>query len=115
MATLEQLRQTVMDVLTEQAKFYRRGFAREPQTEIVQVFDTVHDHFQIAALSWEGETQIYNIFFHLDIKGEKVWIQVNNTDESIAELLLERGLQKSDIVLGLQPPYKRPYTGYASE
>lgn len=35
------------------------------------------------------------------------------TDVDLALELLEMGVLKEDIVLGLQPPYKRPYTGYA--
>nr|MBA3924005.1 XisI protein [Nostocaceae cyanobacterium] len=30
----------------------------------------------------------------------------------IAQTLEKMGVQKEDIVLGLHPPYKRPYTGY---
>lgn len=33
-------------------------------------------------------------------------------DVDIAQELLEIGIKKEDIVLGLHPPYKRPYTGY---
>ncbi|MHC5732600.1 MAG: element excision factor XisI family protein, partial [Nostoc sp.] len=43
---------------------------------------------------------------------DKIWIQQNMTDVDLAQELLEMGVPKDDIVLGLQPPYKRPYTGY---
>ncbi len=49
---------------------------------------------------------------HLDIKDDKIWIQQNMTDVNLAQELLEMGIDKEDIVLGLQLPYKRPYTGY---
>lgn len=34
------------------------------------------------------------------------------TDVDLAQELVELGVAKEDIVLGLQPPYKRPYTGF---
>jgi XisI protein len=34
------------------------------------------------------------------------------TDTDIAQQLVEMGVPKQDIVLGLHPPDKRPYTGY---
>ena len=34
------------------------------------------------------------------------------TDADLAQELENMGVPKEDIVLGLQPPYKRPYTGY---
>jgi XisI protein len=49
---------------------------------------------------------------HFDIKAGQVWIQQNMTDVDVAEELVEMGVLKEDIVLGLPPAYKRPYTGY---
>jgi hypothetical protein len=63
-------------------------------------------------LGWDGYERIYNCIIHLDIKDEKVWIQRNTTDILIAEELVEMGISKQDIILGLQPPYKRPFTKY---
>jgi hypothetical protein len=51
---------------------------------------------------------------HLDIKAEKIWIQANNTEIDIAEALVNQGVPKEDIVIGLQPAYLRQYTGYAT-
>jgi len=51
-------------------------------------------------------------FIHLDIKNEKIWIQRNMTEIDIGQVLVEMGVSKEDIILGLHPPYKRPYTGY---
>ena len=32
----------------------------------------------------------------------------------VADELIERGVAQEDIVLGFQPPYARPYTGFAT-
>ncbi|HMQ46844.1 MAG TPA: XisI protein [Saprospiraceae bacterium] len=77
------------------------------------VFDTVRDHYQILALGWEGEKRVYFTLLHIDLVGEKIWIQENNTDFDIAEKLVAMGVPKSDIVLAFHAPSMRPFTGYA--
>lgn len=34
------------------------------------------------------------------------------TEVDIAQELVDMGVSKEDIILGLHPPYKRSYTGY---
>ncbi|PSB58833.1 XisI protein [Chamaesiphon polymorphus CCALA 037] len=46
------------------------------------------------------------------MKENRIWIQQNTTDIDLALELVEMGVPKSDIILGLHPPYKRPHTGY---
>jgi XisI protein len=76
------------------------------------VCDTENDHYQLLDIGWEGFNRIYNCFIHIDIKDEKIWIQENMTENDLAHELVEMGVDKEDIILGLHPPYKRPYTGY---
>jgi XisI protein len=56
--------------------------------------------------------RIYHTTMHFDIKDGKIWIQQNMTDVDVGQELVDLGVPKEDIILGLQPPYKRPYTGY---
>jgi hypothetical protein len=76
------------------------------------VFDAEHDHYQLLDVGWNGLKRVYNCFIHIDIKDSKVWIQRNMTEADLAQELVEMGVLKEDIVLGLHPPYKRPLTGY---
>jgi XisI protein len=55
---------------------------------------------------------VYNCLIQIDIKDGKIWIQRNMTEADLALELVEIGVPKADIVLGLHPPYKRPCTGY---
>ncbi|MCK6693379.1 MAG: XisI protein [Thermoanaerobaculia bacterium] len=64
-------------------------------------------------MGWENDQYIQYPVFHFDIRNGKVWIQVNNTDILIAEELMQRGIPKSDIVLGLQHPLMREESGFA--
>ena len=48
------------------------------------------------------------------IKSGKIWIQQNMTEIRVAQELVNRGIAKTDIVLGFQAPEMREYTDYAT-
>ena len=78
------------------------------------VADTTRHHYQLICMGWLGNKFVYSLLFHLDIKPDgKVWIQQNNTEMLIGQELVERGVQKSDIVIGFRPEYMRSESGYA--
>ncbi|MEM6753317.1 MAG: XisI protein [Cyanobacteria bacterium P01_C01_bin.38] len=110
MEKLEKYRQAVYQLLkTHSASGYDNGDA---DIECQLVFDTEGNHYQLLDIGWEGFKRIYNCLIHIDIKEEKIWIQRNMTEADLAEELIEMGVLKDDIILGLHPPYKRPLTGY---
>jgi hypothetical protein len=45
--------------------------------------------------------------FHFQIIDGKVWIHENRTDIDLIEVFTEKGIAKSDIVLGFVAPYLR--------
>jgi XisI protein/XisH protein len=108
MEKVAQYRQYIRHFLATQAD----SEENQGMVECQLVFDTEHDHYQLLDVGWEGLKQIYHCYIHLDIKKGKVWIQRNMTEIDVAAALVEMGIAKEDIVLGLHPPYKRPYTGY---
>jgi XisI protein len=81
--------------------------------EIQTIFDAEQDHYQVVAIGWDKEERVYGCSIHLDIKNEKIWIQINNTELDIGQDLIEMGIPKEDIVIGFQPPYMRSFSGYA--
>jgi hypothetical protein len=102
----------IIDVLNEHAKVIP---ANLPGIEIQVISDPAHHHYQLVHLGWSGSQFIHSVLFHLDIKSDgKIWLQANYTDSLIADELVAKGVPKSDIVLGIQPPYARPYTGFAA-
>ncbi len=109
MEKIEQYRQFIRQLLTSHASIDNNS---DLDVECQLVFDTEQDHYQILDVGWEGYKRIYNCFIHLDIKDDKIWIQRNMTEADLGQELVEMGVPKEDIVLGLHPPYKRPYTGY---
>jgi hypothetical protein len=76
------------------------------------VFDQDRDHYQLMRVGWKGLSRVYHTVLHFDIKDGKIWLQQNTTDIDVGQELIEMGIPKDAIVLGLHPAYKRPYTGY---
>ena len=81
--------------------------------EVQLVFDTVHDHYQLWYIGWQGEHRIRGCVLQVDIKDGKIWIQYDGTETGLACALVQAGVPKEDIVLAFHAPHKRPYTGYA--
>ena len=106
MADVEKYRQIIQDILRSYVYEYEGG-------EVQMLFDKERDHYQIMHVGWrETFYREYGIIMHMDIKDGKIWVQWNGTEDDVALELVARGVPKSDIVLGMQAPYKRPYTEY---
>ena len=105
---VEKYRQIVCDFLQEQAQIVPANGEIETET----IFDREAERYLLLHLGWEHQQRIYGVVFHLEIREGKIWIQQNTTDFSVAEELLERGVKREDIVLGLKPAFVREYTGF---
>jgi XisI protein len=113
MADLEKI-QTYRIIIRQLLEEYAGYKPSHGDIEIQTVFDTEHDHYQVVAIGWDQKQRVYGCSIHLDIKDEKIWIQVNNTELDIGQNLVEKGVPKEDIVVGFQPPFIRQYSGYAT-
>jgi XisI protein len=109
MAKLEQYQQAVQKLLQNYANFSRSD--DEVETELI--FNTNNNHYQLVHLSWQGDRRTYGCIVHLDIKGSRIWLQHNGTENDLAEELVAMGVPKTDIVIGFQSPFKRQFTEYA--
>jgi hypothetical protein len=78
-----------------------------------QVFDLETDQYLILSEGWEKQQHLHSCLIHIEIINEKVWIQLDNTEEGIAEELIQAGIPKQEIVLGFHEPEIRPFTGFA--
>jgi hypothetical protein len=89
---------------------------QQPVNQNIQfapVIDAAKKHYQVIAMGWEGYKRVFNLLFHVDIIAEKIWIQEDKMEYSIAERLVQKGISKQEIVLGYFPDYHRAYTEYA--
>jgi hypothetical protein len=101
-------RQAVRQLLSN----YAEGWNLDNDVEVQLIFDDERGHYQWMRVGWKGTARVYQCIVHLDITDSKVWLQQNLTEQNPAEDLMKMGVAREDIVLGLQPPYKRPYTDY---
>ncbi len=108
MAVIEQYRKFVKELLTQ----YAMGWESDGEVESQLMFDDERDYYQWCRVGWRGMERVHHCVMHFDIKGGKVWLQQNMTDQDPAAKLVEMGVSREDIVLGLQPQSVRPYTDY---
>ncbi len=102
--------QLIQDILKNYAnKHYQEGSV---ETQII--CDSHNHHYLLLYIGWEGEKQIYGCPIHVDIKDNKFWIQRDFTEEGIANLLLEAGVNKQNIILGFRSPFNRQFTDFAT-
>lgn len=108
MDKITQYRESIKNLLTHYAKddFY------DENIEVQLIFDQEKDHYQWVNVGWQGFNRIYQCLVHFDLKDGKIWLQQNLTEMNPAEDLVAMGIPREDIILGLHPSYKRPYTDY---
>ena len=107
---LEKYEQIIIETLREYAELYNQ---QRDGIEAKVIIDKAEKHFQLLSYGWrKGDYQFY-VIFHFDIINGKVWVQENRTDVLIDQELVEKGIPKKDIVLGLQIPELRGEMGYA--
>jgi XisI protein len=109
---MEKLTKIVNTMLQEYLVELRQGSENEG-IEYKLIADETSHNYQIIALGWKGLDRFYNLLFHIEIIENKIWIQEDKMEYSIAERLLEKGISKSQIVLAYYPEFHRQYTGYA--
>jgi hypothetical protein len=109
MDKLDRYRRIIRQVLSEYASWTNPR--RQVTTETP--FDRDGDHYQIVDVGWDGSRRVYGTIIHIDIIGEKVWVQYDGTDRPVAEALFAAGIPKEDIVLAFHPERRREHTGYA--
>lgn len=83
--------------------------------ETYLITDREHNHFQVLSAGWQDEDNFtMGILLHFFIKPDgKIWILANWTEDDVAQALVNRGVSKTDIVLGFHPKYVRQHTGFA--
>lgn len=77
------------------------------------VFDDEHGSYALMQVGWHGSRYVHGAIIHIEVIGDKVWIQYDGTEDGIASELVEAGIPKKQIVLGFRPEQVREYTGFA--
>jgi hypothetical protein len=87
--------------------------ANLPDVQSQIVCDTKNHHYLLMRVGWNKKEYVHHCMIHFDIIDNKVWLQQNWSDILIADRLVELGVNKSDIVLGFEPDFMRPFSGFA--
>ena len=108
MAAVEEYRQHIQRLLSEHAQL-----VWDSRIQAETIFDQERDRYQLVYVGWRDSQRVYGVVLHLDIIDGKIWVQQDGTEVSIANKLVEIGVPKHDIVLGIDPPKMRQYTEFA--
>lgn len=111
MDKLKRYQNAVQEILLDIHKLGNSARGREG-IDSQYIFDPENNHYVLIDVGWRDREYIYASFVHIDIKDEKIWIQRNNTEWDLAELLIKKGVKKEDIILGLHSPFMRQFSGY---
>jgi hypothetical protein len=77
------------------------------------IADDAGGHYLLMYVGWRGNQRVRGCTMHVDVRGEKIWIQHDGTERGIATDLLELGVPREDIVLGFRAPARRKHTEFA--
>jgi hypothetical protein len=77
------------------------------------IFDDERGHYLLVYTGWDGKRRVHGSAIHVDLRGDKVWVEHDGTKEGIVDELIEAGIPTERIVLGFHHPGQRPYTEFA--
>ena len=77
------------------------------------IIDRENRRYEVVTIGWDGNHRIHSAVLHFDILNGKIWIQQDQTEYGIANELLEKGVPKSDIVLGYMSMRRREEHDFA--
>jgi hypothetical protein len=108
--TLKQWRQTIKTILTDLAAI--------PFPDVVNmmaktVFDEASDIYLVVVEGWQDVRRLHGCLVHVEIKGDKIWVQQDGTEDGVVADLLAAGIPKQYIVLGFKSPQSRAHTDFA--
>ncbi|HEX9732048.1 MAG TPA: XisI protein [Thermoanaerobaculia bacterium] len=105
----EKYARIVRDVVLDHARFK----PYHGEIDVEAIIDDEKGHYQILHVGWQGKRRVHGTPLHIDLIGDKVWIQYDGTSSGVASELVEAGIPRESIVLGFKPVSVRPHTGYA--
>src|SRR5881275_3261428 len=77
------------------------------------IIDVESGHFELMYLGWDGDERVHGSVIHVDLRGDKVWIEFDGTERGVALDFVEAGIPREHIVLAFHSPGVRKHTGFA--
>ncbi|MBX9580902.1 MAG: XisI protein [Gemmataceae bacterium] len=115
MDRVDAARTALGEIVRRRAGHIAKAIGEYPGVETVTTLDPEHDQFGLFRVGWREERpkRVLLPVFFARIKDGKVWIEEDDTDPALAELLLDAGVRREDIVLGFLHPDERRYSDFA--
>lgn len=108
--TIVQQQNSIKDVLST----YQHQMS-EGEGKVELIFDDERHHYVAIRVGWVKQKSVYLCLVHLDICDDVIVIQANNTEDEIDEELVERGIPREKICLGVLPPEVREYLSHRKQ
>jgi XisI protein len=108
--TLNHWRRTIKKALAEVAAI---PFPEAVTMSAKTVFDEAADVYAVLVEGWQGVRRLHGCLVHVEIKGDKIWVQQDGTEDGVVADLLTAGIPKDCIVLGFKSPQSRALGQFA--
>lgn len=99
-------RAVVRRLMERHAELLRQA-GRDDGVDTELIADQDQQRFILWDIGWRGGRRVNHVYLHVRLKGGKVWVEEDWTEEGLATELARAGVPKEDIVLGFQPPERR--------
>jgi hypothetical protein len=93
------------DCIKQLLTAYQQETPEGVKTELI--FDDQRLHYLAVRVGWFKQKSVYLCLVHLDVCDDMIVIQANNTEDPIDEALIELGVPREKICLGVLPPEVR--------
>ena len=102
--------QEIIKTILQKHAEYRAAIPDSYDCQVL--FDDERGGYLVLDIGWNGDKYLHATPIHINLIGNQIWIQYDDTEEGIATDLLEAGIPKEDIVLGFRHPKVRQYTEF---
>lgn len=109
MGRVERYRNIVKQVLQDYYTLYQR--MQDADTSML--CDPISDQYQVVQTGWDAQQRRIYTTLHLSLKNGKIYIHSDPTEEGLANVLIQKGIPKTDIVLEYQAPTLRKHSEFA--
>ncbi|NER03512.1 MAG: XisI protein [Okeania sp. SIO3C4] len=106
--TIDFYKQCVKQILSEYE------YLKDEDSQIELIFDDERMRYMAFWVGWYKYKRIHQCVVHIDIVGDNIIIQCNDTEESIVEKLVEMGISQENISLNFIHPQHRDYLEIAT-
>ncbi len=99
----------ITDIIKEYAKI--PPAVGDIETEVI--VDEQIGHYELMRSGWVNGRRVHGALIHVDVRGDKILIQHDGTEDGVANQLVAAGVPKDKIVLAFRSPEFRKYTDFA--